>query len=168
VAGADEGEITVKLSDAVAGKQTVQLRLGVLDKRPVSNYGVIPTFMDLKVTGLKLTTTDLGSATHWKAQRSGAFTIRHYPAQSGTGKFHLPLIVMTAAERGEYQKRHGKPATPERIAEQVKMALEFARAGKIAGVVTYCLDKHPGNPDFAAVAEVFRQFQARNKAGKPQ
>ena len=66
---------------------------------------------------------------------------------------------MTAGSRSEYQQRHGVEATPELLAAQVEMSLEFVADGRAEGVVTYCLNKRPGNPDLDAVAEIYRRFR---------
>jgi hypothetical protein len=68
---------------------------------------------------------------------------------------------MPAGQRSEYQHRHGEEATPERIAGRVREALDLAREGKVEGVVTYCLDKAEGSPDFEAVRAVYREPAAR-------
>ena len=52
-----------------------------------------------------------------------------------------------------------KEATPERIANKVRMALDFVAEGKVQGVVTYCLNKAEGSEDFDAVAAAFKEFR---------
>ena len=38
------------------------------------------------------------------------------------------------------------------------MCLQFVREGRVQGVVSYCLDKTPGNEDLDAVAQVIAEF----------
>ena len=42
------------------------------------------------------------------------------------------------------------------------IVVELARRGEIEGVVTYCLDKTPGNPDLDAVARVYGAAASEN------
>ena len=69
---------------------------------------------------------------------------------------------MTAAQPIEFRLRHGDPATPERIAGQLRLSLEAWQNGKCDGVVTYCLDKRAQSREFDAVQKLFRQFAALN------
>lgn len=162
--GADQGTATVPLADAVRGKTEVTLRLGVTDRKGVAEFALAASFAGLKATGLELAAPELTDE-RWREETRGAFTIKRFPARSGQDRFHLPLIVMTAGSPGEFKHRHGTPGTPSAVAKQVAMALEFARRGEIAGVVTYCLDKRPGNPHLDAVAAEFRKFRETTPTG---
>jgi hypothetical protein len=163
VADVDDGEAKVDLSKIVRGKRTLRLSLGVYDKQGVGEYGITAAFAGLQVTGLRLAQPDLGRPEGWQKDVLGAFELTPRPAVEGQRRFHLPLIVMPAGDRGEYTGRHQEEATPERIARRVREALDLARAGKVEGVVLYCLNKAGGNPDFEAVKAIYCE-----PATKPQ
>jgi len=159
-AGHDDRTVTVDLSEAVAGKQECKVSLGVFDKKGVSHFGLETSFGELKTEGLKLADADLASDQAWQPELRGGFTVQRLSAESGERQRRLPLIVMTAGSRSEYEHRHGVKATPELLASQVSMALEFAREDRIEGVVTYCLNKTEGSEDFEAVRKAFADFGA--------
>ncbi len=62
---------------------------------------------------------------------------------------------MTAGQAAEFKLRHGEPATPERIADWVRMCLQAQRDGKCDAVVTYCLDLQPRSATFDLVKKLF-------------
>ena len=78
------------------------------------------------------------------------------PRQAGFGEalrpgkahFHIPYIVMTAAQVEAFRLRHDNPASSQRMADWLRMCLEAGRDGKCDGVVTYCLDKGAGSEFF--------------------
>jgi hypothetical protein len=94
-----------------------------------------------------------GSA--WTANTRGKWQAAFEAAHHGEGAFRLPLVVMVAASREAFVKRVSPPATPERIRDHAQMAFTEMRRGNADGVVTYVLDKTPGNPDYAAVQTAF-------------
>ena len=155
VEGRDDGTADVDLAAALAGKQQVRLSIGVCDKQGVSEFGVCAAFSDLKATGLELAQPDLSVADAWPETLVGAFTVTRHPASEGKGRFHLPLIAMVAGQRVEFENRHHEKATPEAFARHTAEAVQLLREGKLEGVVMYCLDKTPGNPDLDAVRDVF-------------
>jgi hypothetical protein len=77
---------------------------------------------------------------------------------SGSARFHIPFIVMTAGVEYEFRLRHGEPATPERIAEWLRMCLQAWRDGLCDGVVTYCLEKDPESKSFPLAKALFKEF----------
>ena len=77
----------------------------------------------------------------------------------------MPFIVMTAGQESQFRKRHGDPATPERIAEWLEMCLRAWRDGRCDGVVTYCLDKRRGSPVFDLAKELFDRFKGDRGGG---
>jgi hypothetical protein len=162
-AGPDDGEATVDLSETVAGKQQVKLSFGVFEQKGVGQFGLRARFSDLKVGGLALEDASFASPDAWQQEVEGDFTVEVSPGYAGEGKFHLPLIVMTAGSRGEYKHRWNEEATPERIAAKVRMALDLLAEGKIEGMVTYCLNKAERSEDFEAVAAAFEQFRAAHQ-----
>ncbi len=159
-AGRHNGPVTVDLAQAVKDKPRVTLALGVWNKKGVYQFPVRATFGALKLTGLKAAQPDLSNPEGWRLEVSGAFSLQRRPAREGHGRRRLPLIVMTAGQRVEFELRHPEKATPESIARHVKEALGLAREGRIEGLVTYCLDKSPGNSDLEAVKKVFADFRA--------
>jgi len=66
---------------------------------------------------------------------------------------------MTAGDIKEFGERHGDPATPERVAEHLRLSLQAWRDGKCDGVVTYCLDKRPPSRTFPLAQKLFREFR---------
>ena len=54
--------------------------------------------------------------------------------------------------------RRRAPATPERIAERLRVSLEAWQAGQCDGVVTYRLDLGPQNDVFPPVEKLFHEF----------
>lgn len=156
VAGADAGEVTVDVSDQVAGKGEVTLSLGIFDRQGVSNFGVTATFTDLRAQGLEL--ADMANVHAWTESVRGSFTTAASPPWTPEVPIHLPLILMPAAQAREYEHRHGEPGTPERVAAMYEMCLRFVREGQAQGVVSYCLDKSEGSASFDAVAAVIAAF----------
>lgn len=158
VAGADDGEVTIDVSEQTAGKRDVTLVLGIFDRRGVANFGVTATFSDLRAVGLD--PADLEDQEAWSEDIQGAFSTALTPRYEPEEPIHLPLIVMPAGQRGEYQHRYGEEATAERIAAQYRMCLQLVAEGATEGVVSYCLDKSVGNPDFEAVRQVIADYRA--------
>jgi len=96
----------------------------------------------------------------WKTDQQGAFeTGFGSEAKTGQRRFHIPFVSMTAGDQREFRQRHGDPATPERVAEYLRMSLQAWRDGKCDGVVTYCLDKRPDSRVFSLAKKLFREFR---------
>jgi hypothetical protein len=71
--------------------------------------------------------------------------------------FWAPAILWAATTARMSQDN---PATPDRIAEKLRISLQAWRDGKCDGVVTYCLDKGSESPTFSSVQKLFRDFGA--------
>ncbi|MSU58350.1 MAG: hypothetical protein EXS35_09240 [Pedosphaera sp.] len=139
---------------------TISFRL--TERQGVSDFALIWSLRDLRAEGLRLE-SDFTQPEKWKVAKQGPFTTGFGNEQPpGKGGFHIPLIVMTAAQAGEFKGRHGEPNSPERIAEWVRFSLDAQRAGLCEGVVTYALDKSTNNPYFDAVRKESLRF------GKPR
>ncbi len=148
-------KIAVDVSEAVRGKASVTIALRLLDKKGVSNFGVRWRVSQFRSEGLQLA-ADLSQPQNWKVSRQGAFEAGFDgAAKIGQRRFHIPFISMTAGGESEFRMRHGDPATPERIAEWLRMSLEAWREGKCDGVVTYCLDKGPQSKTFPFAQSCF-------------
>jgi hypothetical protein len=162
VAGGTNGwrlvEVNVTNSMPVDGTLAVALRL--FDKNGVGNFGVRWRLKDLKTEGLQFAANP-NAPEDWKVEKRGAFEAGFGAAAitKGPGQFHIPLVVMTAAQPVEFKLRHGEPASPERIVQWLGMCLEAMRDGKCDGVVTYCLDKETNSPVFPLVQNLFREFK---------
>lgn len=151
-------DVTVDVTKEVLGRQSVTVAFRLLDKQGVHNFGVRWQLRDLRTQGLRLT-ADFVKPEAWTLQQRGAFeTDFGRTPEEGRRRFHIPFIVMTAAKADAFRKRHGDPATPERIAEWLNMALEACHVGKCDGVVTYCLDKRPASQTFSSARELFHKF----------
>ncbi|MGE5532514.1 MAG: hypothetical protein ACM3VW_10410 [Bacteroidota bacterium] len=161
VAGKDEKTVLLDLSQAVGVKPSARITFGVWDLKGVSEYAVQVAFRDLKVTGLDLHNTDLGYQPGWEIESRGAFRMECRPERKPQHAFKLPLIVMPAGSRGEYANRYKDAANAENIGRRTCEALELAKAGKVEGVVMYCLDKAQGNADLAIIGELYKQLDAK-------
>lgn len=151
-------EVIVDVTGQVKGKADVKVAFRLFDKKGVSNFGVRWQIRDLHADGLKLAAS-LDEPKKWRVEKQGAFGAGFgEELLKGEGKFHIPFIVMTAAQEWEFRKRHGEPATPERIASWLKMCLEAMKDGLCDGVVTYCLDKSEKSATFQPIKRVFAQW----------
>jgi len=159
VARHDNGSALVNLHEFVANKPTVQITLGVFDLKGVSQFPVQVAFRNLRVTGLEMHDTDLGDAPGWLIEQRGAFRLECRPERKGNRAYSLPLIVMPAGARGEYKHRYNEEATPENMAARAREAFLLMGTGRIQGVVMYCLDKTPDNPDLPPIRALFDEFK---------
>jgi hypothetical protein len=163
VAGGDPAwqDVEVDVTDAVRGRENVTLAFRLFDKKGVSNFAVRWQLRDLRTEGLKVA-ADFREAKPWTLSSRGAFQSGFDPnAAAGRRRFHVPLIVMTAGERSEFKMRHGEPASPERVAEWVRLSLQAWREGQCDGVVMYCLEKSRGNAVFDAVRKEYNAVPAQ-------
>jgi hypothetical protein len=153
------GEVAVDVTAATQGKTNLTLAFRLLDKQGVSNFGVRWQVKDLQAEGLTLA-AGLDQPRKWQVTQRGAFESgfgdRIKPAER---RFHVPFIVMTAGDVGEFRLRHGDPVSPERIAEWLKFCLQAWREGKCDGVVTYCLDKQPRSRIFDLARDLIGEYQ---------
>ncbi len=172
VAGGSAGwrKVVADVTEQVRGKTTVAVAFRLLDKKGVSNFGVHWRLSELNAENLQLT-ADLAEPAKWKMDRQGAFEAGFGGAvKEGGRRFHIPFISMTAGDIREFGERHGDPATPERVAAQLRLSLQAWREGKCDGVVTYCLDKRPQSPTFPPAQKLFHEFRsttAKTDAGQP-
>jgi hypothetical protein len=160
-------KIAVDVTEQVRGKTDVSMAFRLLDKQGVSNFGVRWRVSDLRAEGLQ-PAADLSDAPKWKVSRQGAFEAGFGgAAKAGRRRFHIPFISMTAGDAHEFRLRHGDPATPQRIAQQLRLSLQAWRDGKCDGVVTYCLDKQPQSQTFPLAQKLFREFTASGSPDAP-
>jgi len=151
-------EVTVDVTAAARDRTNFSIAFCLLDKKGVSNFGVRWQVKDLQADGLRLAAID--QPKQWRVSQRGAF-------EAGFGdqlkppahRFHVPFIVMTAGQASEFKLRHGDPASPERIAEWLRVCLQAWQVGKCDGVVTYCLEKEPGSRTFDLVRDLFGQYR---------
>lgn len=161
VAGGTNGwrEINVDVSEQVRGKSKIKIAFRLLDKKAVSNFGVRWRLKDLRAERLK-PSANLDSPGQWTAEHRGSFEAGFGNAmQNHEPRFHIPFIVMTAAQPIEFKLRHGEPASPERISQWLRMCLDEMRKTKCDGVVTYCLDKGTKSPTFPLAQKLFSEFR---------
>jgi hypothetical protein len=155
--------IHVDLTERVSGKVQVTVAFRLLDKQGVSNFGVRWHLSDIRAENLRLV-ADTSEPQKWKVDRRGAFESGFgEESHSGRGRFHIPFISMIAGDESEFRMRHGDPATPERIAEQLRLSLQAWQDGQCDGVVTYCLDKRPESRSFPMAQSLFREFRKGRK-----
>lgn len=146
-----------------AGNHSHVLEFRLLDKKGVSNFGVRWSLRQLQVGGLEPAAT-LEQPQAWTVNKRG-------PLDAGFGaallrpksEFHIPFVVMSAASPEEFKLRHGEPASPQRIAQWLRMCLEARHDGICDGVATYCLDKQAKSNVFPMARDLFREFQRDNK-----
>jgi len=155
-------EVVVDVTEQVRGKQQVTLGFRMLDKKGVSQFPVRWAVRGLRAGGLRLA-AGLDQPEKWAASKRGAFEMGFglQPKRAGPKPAPIPFILMTAAQETEFKGRHGDPASPERIAEWLRMSLQAWRDGKCDGVVTYCLDKTKESKTFAPIQAVFRRFRGK-------
>jgi hypothetical protein len=154
-------KITVDVTDQVRGKTSVTVAFRLLDRKGVSNFGVRWRLSELRAEGLQLA-ADITEPAKWQVDRQGAFETGFGKAPKvGRGRFHIPFVSMTAANQSEFHQRHGDPATPERVAEYLRMSLQAWQDGKCDGVVTYCLDIRPQSQTFPLIRDLFQQYGRR-------
>jgi len=159
--------VVVDVTEAVRGKSRVEIAFRLFDRKGVSNFGVNWQLRNLCAEGIK-PAGSLCSPQAWKVTKRGHFeaTLRRSVPQPRL-RFHLPFIVMTAGSASQFRKRHGDPATPERIAQWVRMCLNLHARNKCDGVVTYCLNKAPSSRTFPLVKKLFRDFISHRKTNRP-
>jgi hypothetical protein len=189
VAGGERrwSDVTVDVTAQAKGKRTITIAFRLLDKKGVSQFGLSWWLRGLQAEGLQLA-APLEEPQKWKVTKRGAFSTnlgqvprktegppfgkpfglelkadRLRAALSSVEGPPIPFIVMTAASAGEFRHRHGDPASPERIAEWLRMSLQSWRDGRCDGVVTYCLDKRPESTVFPLARELFHNMQAAQK-----
>ena len=160
VAGGPDGwqEVVVDVAEWVHGKTSITLAFRLLDKKGVGNFALNWRVKNLRAENLHLA-ADTSEPQKWKAIRRGPLQTGFGASpKPGQGRFHIPFISMTAAQPIEFRMRHGNPATPERIAGQLRLSLQAWQDGKCDGVVTYCLDKRLQSPEFPGIQKLFHQF----------
>lgn len=160
VAGGDTDwhDVSVDISAQVQGKTKVMLAFRLLDKQPVGNFGVIWRLADLRASGLGLE-ADLRQVQKWQVAVQGDFEAGFGAAPAAPSeRRRIPMISMVAAQKLEFQGRHGAPATADRIAQLLRVSLQAWQAGKCDGVVTYRLDLGAQNDVFPPVEKLFREF----------
>lgn len=160
VAGGPDGwrNVVVDVTRQVRGKARTTLSFRLLDKKGVGNFPLNWRVRALRAENLKLT-ADLSQPQKWTAHRLGALETGFGSIPTpGQRRFHVPFVSMTAGDATEFRMRHGDPASPERIAGQLRLSLQAWREGKCDGVVTYCLDKRPQSPAFPGVQALFHEF----------
>jgi hypothetical protein len=156
-------KVVVDVTRHVRGKSSVTVAFRLLDKKGVGNFAVRWSLSKLQAEGLQLG-ADLAEPAKWHVERRGASeTGFGKTPKTGQRRFHIPFVSMIAADQHEFRQRHGDPATPERIAEYLRMSLQVWRDGKCDGVVTYCLDKRSRSRAFPLAEKLFYEF--RRQAG---
>ena len=140
------------------GKREVSIAFRLTDKKGVANFPVRWRVADLKGEGLEIP-VGLELPEKWVETRRGAFEAGFGGAIApGEHKFHIPFVVMTAAQDVEFRLRHDDPVSPERISQWLQMCLQAQHDGKCDAVVTYALDLRPANPNFEPIRALFRDM----------
>ncbi len=156
-------EVAVDLTERVRDKTNVAVAFRFFDKKGVSNFGVRWRLSGLRGEGLQ-PAADFNEPQKWKVSQQGAFeTGFGGVVKTGQRRFHIPFFSMTAGDVQEFRQRHGDPATPQRIADQLRLSLQSWQDGKCDGVVTYCLDKRPTSQTFPLAQQLFRAFTQDRK-----
>jgi hypothetical protein len=151
-------QVEVDVAGRMRGKTNATVAFRLLEKKGVSNFGVRWRLSDWQSDGLQ-PAADFSQPQQWRVSRQGAFeTGFGRGVKKGERRFHIPFISMTAGDTHEFRLRHGDPATPQRIADQLRLSLEVWRDGKCDGVVSYCLDKRPQSQTFSLAQQLFRFF----------
>lgn len=164
VAGGAKGwqKVEVEPTPALRGKTKASISFRLFDRKGVSNFGLRWRLKDLQADGLKLEGT-LAEPAKWHVKTKGPFTAGFGRiSQPASSLKPLPFMVMTAGSTDEFKLRHGAPATPERIAEWIKMCLQAFEQNQCDGVVIYCLDKGPLSQTFPLARDLFKNARSRN------
>ena len=122
VAGGTNGwrEVSLELPPVTSGRMELTFRL--FDKQGVGNFPMHWQLADLHGDGNKLSAS-LEQPEQWGVKHRGAFEAGFGEALTTTrSRWHLPFIVMTAAQDIEFRLRHGEPVSPERRAAWIKMS----------------------------------------------
>ena len=151
--------VTIDLERAVRGKKTFKLSIGVDDVQGVGNFPLKVSFSDLDVRGINLQESDLGQASSWQQDVSGGFSVE-YVKQQAKGRFRLPMIVMPAGSIYADKVLQHSAGTSQSISSSVEMLVDMAKARRIEGVVTYCLDKRDQSETFDAVQKIYKSATA--------
>jgi hypothetical protein len=152
-------EVTIDVSRYVHDKARIDLTFRLFEKKPVSNFSVRWHLMDLQTEGLE-PVADFRKPEKWQASHRGGLEAGFGEAlRPGQSQFHIPYIVMTAADAEEFQLRHDNPTSPQRMGDWLRMCLDARRNGKCDGVVTYCLDKGAGSEFFPLAAKLFHEYR---------
>ncbi|WP_229797362.1 hypothetical protein [Jeongeupia chitinilytica] len=155
VAGLDRGQVTVNVSQWVAGKSKATLSFEVADAYSGDAFALRTRFSNLSATGLTLASNDFSASTGWTREAIGKYYFQPVNARQGANAFNKPFLVMPAADPAEFTKRYNQAATPEAIAAVVDMATAAATDGYGNGVVTYCMEKAEGSDVLDRVAEIY-------------
>lgn len=151
--------VEVDVSRSLIDKDRVTLAFRLLDRKGVSNFGVRWSIDGLEAEGLELAAS-LAETAKWSVAKQGPFETGFGPvARPGQRAFHIPFFSMVAGNVPEFRMRHGNPATPERMADQLRVSLQAYRDGKCDGVVIYCLDKQSDSQLFPLARDLFGQFR---------
>jgi hypothetical protein len=151
-------DVSVDITPQVKDKKAVTVAFRLIDKKGVANFPVRWRMADFKGDGMELA-AGLDLPEKWVVSRQGAFEAGFGDAlQPGDHQFHIPFVVMTAAQDVEFRLRHDDPVTPERIADWLRMCLHAQHDGKCDAVVTYALDLRTPNPNFEPIRALFREM----------
>jgi hypothetical protein len=151
-------DVTVDVTPQAKGKRDMSIAFRLVDKKGVANFPVRWRMADLKCDGLE-PAADLTLPEKWAESRQGDFEAGFGGAiRPGEHKFHIPFVVMTAAQDVEFRLRHDDPVNPERIAQWLRMCLQAQHDGKCDAVVTYALDLRAPNPNFDPIRGLFREM----------
>ncbi len=151
-------DVVVDVTPQAKGKKELSIAFRLFDKKGVANFPVRWRMADLACDGLK-PAAGLDLPEKWSETRQGAFEAGFGDTITpGEHKFHIPFVVMTAAQDVEFRLRHDDPVNPERIAQWLQMCLQAQHDGKCDAVVTYALDLRASNPNFEPIRVLFRDM----------
>lgn len=140
--------VEVDISSYVINQSKITIAFRLLDKAKVGNFSIRWNLSNFKTKSLKL--NEDFSSDNWQIQKTGQLSVG-IKTEPGTNRFHIPFIVMTAADTLEFKKMHGNPASPERVTQWLKFCMDAWREKECEGVVTFCLDKKSASPTFNPV-----------------
>lgn len=151
-------DVAVDITPQVKDKKEVSVAFRLFDKKGVGNFPVRWRMADLRGDGLELA-AGLDQPEKWAVTRQGAFEAGFGEnIRPGQRQFHIPFVVMTAAQDVEFRLRHDDPVTPERIGQWLHMCLQAQHDGRCDAVVTYALDLRAPNPNFEPIRALFREM----------
>ena len=138
-------DLTLNLQNQLKGKTTAVIKVRLYEAKGVGNYAITASW-NLP-------------AGNWAVSEAGAFvgTGAYYPATPG---LNIPLVTMI------YDGGYGSGTncwvpTTNYVAQANIIAQTATLAGRIIGIIQYCLDKSPTSQQFPIIQQLYGQWAYR-------
>ncbi|WP_157128397.1 hypothetical protein [Cupriavidus sp. USMAA2-4] len=154
VAGIDDGQATVDISDAIGGKTRVTIEIGLVDVNAVGNFPIEASVWGVSGEGVNIADFNRGNV--WQTILRGQYKAQIEGSYSGRQRFKLPMILMPSANSAAFEDRYGVAGSSENMVQKIDESAKLVRDGLVEGVVTYSLDKSKRSEEFDLVREIYR------------